>query len=66
MYCADKVNDLDWFNANTDEFVEKYDDYFMGKHGPDSYYDQEPDDFYFEANGISGLLYWEEIGKYML
>ncbi len=60
LYCADKVNDLDWFNANTDEFVEKYDDYFMGKHGPDSYYDQEPDDFYFEANGISGHFF---IGK---
>lgn len=60
LYCADKINDLNWLNTNTDEFVEKYDGYFMGKHGPDSFYDQEPDDFYFEANGISGHFF---IGK---
>ncbi len=61
LYCADKINDLDWLNTNSNEFVEKYDDYFIGKHGgSDSFYDQEPDDFYFEANGISGHFF---IGK---
>lgn len=61
LYCADKINDLDWVNTHTDEFIKKYGDYFMGIHGgPDTFYDQAPDDFYFEANGISGHFF---IGK---
>jgi len=57
LYHADKLNDLDWAKAYTDEVIKKYRDYFidMGEHP-----DEAPDDFYFEANGISGHFF---IGK---
>ena len=60
LYCADKINDLDWLRWNTSAFAKEYNQYFMiGK--PDSNdYDTAPDDFYFQANGISGHFF---IGK---